>query len=160
MAKFSFVVSNKAIRVFNQIRWLDVDGSKGWVRSSGENLHLEVSLDDKTNAWRVITELITHMVNTLNIEDYNISEDEHGILILMYSLTKRRRFLMKEYKINNTWGIRCYNRSYDNACVLEVFMIEVPWEEVVDSAVFSNKDEANKKFKEFVAEYKDKEAFS
>lgn len=162
MARFSFLVSDKTIKVFNKIRWLDVEGAKGWINSSGGTLHMEVSMDDSVHAWYVISKLIKTLVDSLDIEGYELFEDKHDTVILMYSLTERRRLFMqgvKEYKINKTWGIRCYNRAYDNACVLEVFMLGVPWEEVVDSATFANKDDANNKFKEFVAEYKNKEAF-
>lgn len=62
--------------------------------------------------------------------------------------------MVKSYKINEQWGINCI--TYDNGTMgLEVVMLTVPWLEVVDSVYkITDKTEANNKFKELSAKYK------
>lgn len=60
----------------------------------------------------------------------------------------------KRYKINEMWGLDCYTRG--SKFILEVFMLQVPWEEVVDAVETEDKDFANSEFKRLVNKYRNK----
>lgn len=60
---------------------------------------------------------------------------------------------VKSYKINDSWGIKC--TTVDNSMSIEVVMLFVPWLEVVDGVYnLTDKEKANKAFKELADKYK------
>lgn len=60
----------------------------------------------------------------------------------------------KQYKIDDYWGINCITWK-DGSMSLEVFMLQVPWQEIVESTnKMYDKTEANNKFKELVSKYR------
>lgn len=63
---------------------------------------------------------------------------------------------VKQYAINKDWGINCIQGA-DGKMGIEVIMLCVPWQEVVEAEYgITEKDRANKLFKELVAKYKAK----
>ena len=60
---------------------------------------------------------------------------------------------VKSYKINESWGIKC--TTVDSSMSIEVVMLFVPWLEVVDGVYnLTDKEKANKAFKELADKYK------
>jgi hypothetical protein len=60
---------------------------------------------------------------------------------------------VKSYKINESWGINC--TTVDSSMSIEVVMLFVPWLEVVDGVYnLTDKEKANKAFKELADKYK------
>jgi hypothetical protein len=63
------------------------------------------------------------------------------------------KVVVKDYKINKTWGISCTQYPY-GLYVLEIRMISVPWSDVTERYSTTDKDDANRRFKELVEKYK------